>query len=153
TAAPAMINAMGSSMLSWQVQDATRVDISDGMNVVNTSMMLNGMFTVSPAMTTTYTLTAVSANGNATATAQVTVLPPNNPTITAFSAAPNPGALNGMSTLSWTTTNATMVRVLNGATQLFSSTTNVASGTFAATLTAETNTFTLEASNSAGTVT
>ena len=59
------------STLTWLVQGATSVSISNGVGNVATT----GSTTVSPTTTTTYTLTAVGPSGNVTATTTVTVGP------------------------------------------------------------------------------
>ena len=66
TAAPGSIQAGGSSMLSWSVQNATSLML-DGSAVSGTSKL------VSPAATTTYTLTAQGSGGTASASVTVTL--------------------------------------------------------------------------------
>jgi hypothetical protein len=89
------------STLQWQVENATEVTIS-GLGRVD----LAGTSAVSPADTTTYTLTAKNSVGEVTATAIVTVVRPvkildfvAEPTVTPFEGDPV--------VLRWTTENAT----------------------------------------------
>ncbi|HDK25554.1 MAG TPA: hypothetical protein ENG48_00515 [Candidatus Atribacteria bacterium] len=66
---PQVIDAGGTSTLTWEVSDATTVTISPGVG----SVALIGTFVVSPIETTTYTLTASNVAGNVTAQVNVTV--------------------------------------------------------------------------------
>jgi len=66
---PPSILSGESSMLFWQVTDATTVTINQGVG----SVALSGSTTVSPETTNTYTLTATNAAGSTTATTTVTV--------------------------------------------------------------------------------
>jgi hypothetical protein len=68
TATPASINAGQSSTLQWSVQNADSVTITT-LGTVQSS----GTRSVSPTVTTVYTLTATNASGTATRTATVTV--------------------------------------------------------------------------------
>ncbi|HUQ92225.1 MAG TPA: OmpA family protein [Bryobacteraceae bacterium] len=101
TAAPVEIVAGEQSSLVWQVENATNVTIS-GIGEV----AMTGSTTVSPATTTTYTLTARNAAGEATAQATITVFPAVR--IVSFTAnpliSPRPGT---PVVLSWTTEGAT----------------------------------------------
>src|SRR6185437_11615076 len=58
-----------STVLRWQVTDATEVKIDQGVGSVSAS----GRQTISPSATTTYTLTATGAGGTASASATVDV--------------------------------------------------------------------------------
>jgi len=69
SANPQVIDAGGSSTLSWEVSDATTVTISPGIG----SVALLGTFVVEPEETTTYTLTASNTAGSVTASVTVTV--------------------------------------------------------------------------------
>ncbi|MBL8233078.1 MAG: OmpA family protein [Bryobacterales bacterium] len=103
SAAPVEIVAGEQSTLVWQVDNADSVTIT-GLGQV----ALTGSANVTPAATTTYTLTARNASGDVTAEATVTVLPATR--IISFTAnpptSPRPGA---PVTLSWTTEGATEV--------------------------------------------
>lgn len=76
TASPNTIDKGQSTTLSWQTSNATDVSI-DGVGAVQP----NGTQSVSPADSTTYTLSAKGAGGTQTATTRVTVnTPPPPPT-------------------------------------------------------------------------
>ncbi len=107
TASPTSIATGQSSTLSWTTTNATSVSIDNGVG----AQPLNGSLAVSPAATTTYTLTATGSGGTVTRQATVTVLPP--PIIT-FSASPSSITTGQSSTLSWSTTNATSVTIDHG---------------------------------------
>ena len=89
---------------------------------------LNGSTTVSPAATTTYTLTATSSDGKSVTSAIVVtvtqaVTPVGNPQIVMFNASPVTIQPGQQSNLSWTTTGASTVTIsgvgsvaLNGST-------------------------------------
>lgn len=72
TAAPGMITAGQPVTLSWDVSGATMVEIQPSIGTVGPS----GSQQLSPAATTTYTLTATNAAGNRTSSATVTVTHP-----------------------------------------------------------------------------
>src|SRR5215468_612793 len=74
TASPETIDKGQSSTLSWQTTNATDVSI-EGTGPVQA----NGSQQVSPAESTTYTLSAKGAGGTQTATARVTVNAPPPP--------------------------------------------------------------------------
>jgi peptidoglycan-associated lipoprotein len=75
TASPDTIDKGQSSTLTWQTTNATDVSIDQGVG----SVEANGSKQVSPADSTTYTLTAKGAGGTQTATARVTVNAPPPP--------------------------------------------------------------------------
>lgn len=70
-ATPASTKLDDPSTLSWSVQDATTITIDHGIG----SVTATGTTQVTPQETTTYTMTAVNADGQATATCQVEILP------------------------------------------------------------------------------
>jgi hypothetical protein len=74
TASPTAINQGQSTQLAWTVNGATSLSIDHGVGAVNGTSTV-----VSPAATTTFTLTATNGAGSVTAQAQVTVnnLPPS----------------------------------------------------------------------------
>ena len=69
SASPLTISAGQSSTLTWQVDNATTVNISQ----IGNNVGLSGSKSVSPSTTTTYTLTATNAVGSVTGQATVTV--------------------------------------------------------------------------------
>jgi hypothetical protein len=68
---PATISSGGTSTLVWNVTGATSVSIDQGIGVVGAS----GTKVVSPATSTTYTMTATNSAGTITRSAVVTVNP------------------------------------------------------------------------------
>jgi hypothetical protein len=105
TANPPMINLGQTSVLSWQVLNATSVSITQVGNVA-----LNGTQPVQPTQTTVYQLTAKNATTTQTASATVIV---NVPTVTIAGCTATPTNINQgeAATISFTTTNATSVTV------------------------------------------
>ncbi|MGD0871041.1 MAG: OmpA family protein [Bryobacteraceae bacterium] len=110
SAAPATITAGQSSTLNWVVQNATSVTITPTLGSVNAS---SGTSSVTPAATTTYTLTATGPGGTVNSTVTVTVgtVAAGNPQIIRFEANPVTIAPGQQSTLSWTTTGAATVSI------------------------------------------
>ncbi len=108
TATPATIGPGQSATLSWNtnIASGTTLSIDQGINGVNGP---SGSVTVSPAATTTYTITAT--NGAAAATAQATVNAPLSVTLTASPANITPGQ---QATLSWNSRGATALSIDNG---------------------------------------
>jgi len=146
-ARPASISAGESSTLSWTVTGATTVSIDQGIG----NVALSSTRGVAPAATTVYTLTASSTAGSITATTQVIVTaatppPATLPVINSFTASPSSISLGSPSTLSWNVSNATSVTIDNGVSA-------VGSSGSAVVLPAVTTTFSLTASNAAGSTT
>lgn len=71
SSSPSAINPGDPSNLSWNVTGATSVSIDQGIGVVNASATM----AVSPATSTTYTLTATNSAGTITRSAVVTLNP------------------------------------------------------------------------------
>jgi len=120
TGSPMTVAPNGAVTLSWQTTNATsvKIDVMNGANVVMNGMPM-GTFTVNPAVSTTYVLTATGPNGMKTAMAAVTV--EGTPVITSFMAAPPTIDAGEMSTLSWAVTGAAMITIVDGAgTMVFS---------------------------------
>ncbi|MBI5003641.1 peptidoglycan-binding protein [Candidatus Kaiserbacteria bacterium] len=69
-AAPSTITVGQSSILSWSVGNASSTSINNGVGVISSTSV-----TVTPTVTTTYTLSAVNPQGTTTANATVTVNP------------------------------------------------------------------------------
>jgi len=80
TANPATITAGGSATLSWSSKNATVCTASGGWSG---SEGISGSLSVSPATTTSYTLTCTGSGGSAASTTQIAVTalpPPSTPT-------------------------------------------------------------------------
>jgi hypothetical protein len=118
SANPQSVNAGSASVLSWNVSGATQVVIDNGIGPVATS----GSRTVTPVMSTMYTLTATNQGGSVSAVTTVTVtqisFPPvipyppypvyGNPVINYFTAR----YIGGSSwELRWSVSNATSIRI------------------------------------------
>jgi len=109
TANPTSLTAGQSSTLNWITEHATSVTIDHGIgNVPNI-----GSMQVTPASTTTYTLTATGLGGTQTATVNVDVAPPNQLSVV-VSASPASVATGGKSVLTWSSQNATSVTIDQG---------------------------------------
>ncbi|MFL6437002.1 MAG: hypothetical protein ACJ71Q_05435 [Terriglobales bacterium] len=115
-AVPATIQAGQSSTLTWSAVGADSVSI-DYFGKVAT----NGVETVNPAKTTTYTLRALGSGGAASATVTVTVTAAPAPTTAsttvptiALSVNPNTISAGQSAKLVWSTTNASSVTIDNG---------------------------------------
>jgi hypothetical protein len=106
TANPTTISAGQASTLTWNVENADTVEIS-GIGPVQAQ----GSQSVTPATTTTYTLTARKGSATTTATATITVGgTAGAPTLTACVANPGTSPAPGSAVqLSWTATNANMI--------------------------------------------
>jgi biopolymer transport protein ExbD len=138
---PTTINVGQSSTLSWQVTNADTVSITSLGSVA-----LTGAQAVSPAVTTTYILTATKGSVSTTAAATVTVNGTSAlPVIASFVANPTTITAGQSSTLSWATQNATSVSI----TSLGSVALNGSQGVTPST----TTTYSLTAVNAAGSVT
>jgi peptidoglycan-associated lipoprotein len=74
-ASPTSINKGGSTTLSWTSTDATQLTIAPDVGAVNAQ----GSTTVSPADSTTYTVTASGPGGSADSSVRVTVTAPPPP--------------------------------------------------------------------------
>ena len=110
TALPASIHSGGSSTLSWSVAGASDLSIDNGLGSVYGSSVV-----VTPAQTTTYTLTATGLGGVSSATAVVTVVPPGaGAHIVSFTANPTAIATGQAATLNWTVTGANALSIDQG---------------------------------------
>ena len=106
TSSPMNISLGQSSTLSWQTDGAETVELS-GTGPVAAS----GSQSVSPVVTTTYTLTVRTKFGEVTANTTVQVTPPTAPRILRFTAAPQSIVLGDSATLLWSVENATDVAI------------------------------------------
>jgi hypothetical protein len=104
---PRQIAAGQQATLSWKTLAAASVTISGGVGTV----AAQGSVAVSPASTTTYTLTA--AGGGRTETAQVTVVVTGATFLSCF-ATPATITQGQSTTLTWTTQSATSVSIAPG---------------------------------------
>jgi hypothetical protein len=143
TSNPGSITAGHSSILQWDVTGATAVSIDQGIG----EMLSSGTKLVSPTITTTYTLTATNSSGSVMASATVAVTQPNAlPVILRFSIYPTSIAPGGSSTLQWQVSGATSVSIDPGIGAMPPAGTQQVSP-------ATTQTYTLTATNSSGSVT
>ncbi len=145
---PGSVTSGESSVLSWDISGATAVTIDQGIG----NVPLTGTRAVSPVTTTTYVLTATNEADSVTARARVTVSaatpPVGLPIINSFTA--NPGSImaGGSSILSWAVSNAQTVMITYDG-----SVASVGSVGSAAASPVATTTYTLTATNAAGSVT
>jgi hypothetical protein len=113
-ASPGMIGPGDSSKLSWEVSDATHVNIEPAIGDV----ALTGSRVISPVETTTYTLTATNDAGKDVDTTTVKVLDvgvlPEKPEIKYFTASPREIKPDESATLSWSVSDATRVTIAPG---------------------------------------
>jgi len=139
SADPLTIILGGRSTLSWSTINADTVHIDNGIGEVGTS----GSIEVSPALTTTYTITASNSAGTATDTVTVTVVRPPLVSIGVNPPYIRPGET---ATLSWSAINADTVHIDNGIGEVG------ASGSIEVSP-AATTTYTITATNPAGSAT
>jgi OmpA family/PKD domain len=102
---PATIDFGQSSSLQWVVQNATTVTIDNSIGTVG----LTGSHSISPAATTTYTITASNAVGTVTAKTTLTVI--TSVQILSFTATPSSTLSGGTSILVCDTKGAVSVNV------------------------------------------
>jgi len=102
---PTSIASGGSATLQWNSSNAISLSIDQGIGAVASS----GSIIISPAETTTYTITATDDQGSSvTGQATLTVFQP--PTVS-IAATPNPIIQGENVTISWTSTNADAVSI------------------------------------------
>lgn len=112
SATPSNINAGASATLDWSVSGANSLEISASTGA-SPGVVTGTSCTVTPAVTTTYTLKATNSTGSVTRAVVVNVAVPL-PTIAAFDAAPATVVPGGATTLSWTVAGATQVSLAPG---------------------------------------
>jgi hypothetical protein len=140
---PTSIQPGDSATLQWQTGGATSVSIDQGVGTVAQA----GQLQVSPADTTTYTLTATNDAGSVTAAVTLTVIVvTGQPFIVSFSASPTVIPLGDSATLQWQVTGATSVSITPGIGTISASGTRVVEPT-------QMTTYILTARNSAGVTT
>jgi hypothetical protein len=134
---PQIITPGGVATLFWQTANAVSVTIDNGVGDVDAE----GNTEVSPAVTTTYTLTATGSNGSSvTAQVVVTVV---DAEILFFTATPDTIGPNETATLAWMVTDAVEVEIDNGVGVVDAEGTTVVSP-------AATTTYTLTATGASG---
>jgi hypothetical protein len=106
-ATPMTIAPGGQVELSWDTDNAEGTEIDNGVG----PQMAKGSVMVSPAQTTTYTLTAFGGGMQVTAQVTVTVAAAGAPVVSSFTASPQALISGGTSTLDWTTQNAASVDI------------------------------------------
>lgn len=108
TANPSTISLNESSTLSWNVQNATSVTITGIGTVQN-----QGTSVVSPADTTTYTLTATNATSTDTASVTVVVQKPETRLLACY-VTPTNIIAGESATLNWQSENASKITITPG---------------------------------------
>ncbi|RJQ35488.1 hypothetical protein C4556_00095 [Candidatus Parcubacteria bacterium] len=103
SANPNVIQHGGSSTLTWSSTNATSATINQGIG----NVALSGSTSVSPSVTTTYTMTVTGPGGTANCQTFVTVQEVPNAPLCTISANPNNVQHGGSSTLTWSSSNAT----------------------------------------------
>jgi uncharacterized cupredoxin-like copper-binding protein len=106
---PPNISPGSSTKLCWQVTNATSISITPG---VGTNLNANDCATVTPSITTTYTLTAT--NGAGMIQANVTVVVGTVQILSFTANPPNSSVAGSPVVLSWTTSNTTSVVIIGG---------------------------------------
>lgn len=139
-ATPAAVTSGQSTTLSWAVTGSPGLMINSGVGPVTGTSVV-----VKPSSTTTYTMTATNSFGSATASAVATVVPASRPVVSSFFALPASAGPGIGATLHWATSGATSVSIDHGV--------GPVTGTSANVNPASTTTYTLTASNAAGSVT
>ncbi len=109
TATPGTITAGQSTTLAWVVNGATGLSLNQGIGAVAGSSRL-----VSPAVTTSYLLTATNAVASVIANATVTVAAVAPPVISSFTAAPASIPAGTSAVLTWTVSGATALSLNQG---------------------------------------
>ena len=102
SASPQTVQAGIPVTLSWDVGNADRVSLDNGVG----PQPISGSVTVTPLRTTTYTLSAHGEGGQVSASVTVAVLGGGAPLVTRFSANPSTIAPGGSAELSWDTDDA-----------------------------------------------
>lgn len=114
TANPTSIVKGNSSALSWSTTNCDYVNVTS----VGTNLSANSGSSVSPTVTTTYTLTAFPNGGSKSVTVTVTNPVVNQCAINSFTASPTSITQGNSSTLNWNTTNCDYVNITSVANNL-----------------------------------
>jgi len=108
---PLVIEKGGTSTISWTTEEAFAASFDQGIG----SVVLDGSIEVSPATTTTYTLSAqIGGHDFLYCPITITVEEEPAPSCDIFTATPSTVVVGSSSTLAWETTNATEVFINNG---------------------------------------
>jgi hypothetical protein len=102
---PNVITQGDSALLQWNVSGTASISIDQGIGIVPAS----GSLSVSPGVTTTYTLTAFNSANSVVKSVVLTVNPP--PIIASLGINPSQIAPGQYATLSWSVSGATSVRI------------------------------------------
>ncbi len=137
TASPSHVAPGGTVTLAWLVSGATSMSIDNGVGTVTGTSVV-----VTPAATTTYTMTATNAAGSVSHSVLVTVTTDPLPVFTSFTATPPTIVRGGSSTLAWVVTGATTLSIDQGV--------GTVTGTSVVVTPAATTTYTMTATNAAG---
>jgi hypothetical protein len=141
SANPPSVQKGEKATLSWSVRGASSVWIDNGIGIV-----AGNSVTLTPAVTTDYTLSAENGAGTVTAKARVTIieppLPPAKPVIASFVASPTSVSKGQSAILSWLVDGATSLSIDNGIGAVTGDTINVSP--------AVATDYTLTAENTAG---
>lgn len=98
--------------LTWSTTGATSVSLSDGTSILSTAA--SGTQSVTPLVTTTYTLNAIGPGGTCS---KAIILTPGSPVPAALTCSLNAAAASGTSfDLTWVTANATTITLGDGTT-------------------------------------
>ena len=114
---PASIISGGSATLTWMTSGANYLAIDNGVKSLVGVSGASGSISVSPSVTTTYTLTASNAYGNTYSSQVLTVtsVPAYSwPTINDFHCSNTTVVLGNQAKLYWTVTNADTITIDNG---------------------------------------
>ncbi|MGB9455266.1 MAG: OmpA family protein [Bryobacteraceae bacterium] len=140
---PSTIAAGAQTTLSWTTSGATTISISPSIGTVTA----NGSTTVSPATTTSYTLSATGTDGKTvTAVATVTVTGSAIPQIVTFVATPQSVSPGQSTKICWQVTGSTNISITPGVG------TNLNPNDCATVTPSATTTYTLTATNAVGQV-
>ena len=97
TATPSEIGIGESSLLTWATENADTLTLTNSNGGILPTSGANGSLSVTPAVTTTYTLTATNGAGESVSAAVTVVVKPPIPVITRFTASlvdPNDNVIN-----------------------------------------------------------
>ena len=97
TATPSEIKIGESSLLTWATENADTLTLTNSNGGILPTSGANGSLSVTPAVTTTYTLTATNGAGESVSAAVTVVVKPPIPVITRFTASlvdPNDNVIN-----------------------------------------------------------